>query len=45
MAWALPSWKRRVLLDQPTKLAERATDTPLFAVGPVRLRPLSASGL
>ena len=39
MSWSLPSWKKRVLLDQPTKASERAAELPLFALGPVRALP------
>ena len=31
--WSLPSWKRRALVDQPSKLSERDFERPLLALG------------
>ena len=32
-AWSLPSWKRRPIVDQPSKLSERDVERPLLALG------------
>ena len=31
--WSLPSWKRRPIVDQPSKLSERDVERPLLALG------------